>query len=182
MTQVSAYHPEPLVPPAGGRPPLIRSARVIQLVRFGAVGVASTVAYALLYLLLRPVMDAFLANALALLLTAVANTAANRRLTFGVQGRSGVLGDHAVGLLAFGIGLALTTGSLAALKTFTEAGHGVELVVLTAANLMATLLRFGALQLRIGSRSGRLGRLGRSDRSDQQAGQQPAQVVDWSAA
>ena len=51
------------------------------------VGVASTLAYAVLYVLLRGPFPAFTANLLALLLTAVANTAANRRLTFGVRGR-----------------------------------------------------------------------------------------------
>lgn len=144
MTQVTDLRPAPAAPPWGPR--------VRKLVRFGVVGVASTVAYALLYLLFRQVLDAFVANTLALLLTAVANTAANRRLTFGVSGRDGVVGDHAVGLLAFGVGLALTNGSLAALHAFTDAGHGAELIVLTAANLVATLLRFVALQLRIGSR------------------------------
>ena len=34
------------------------------------------------------------ANAVALVATAVANTAANRRFTFGVQGRAGLTGDH----------------------------------------------------------------------------------------
>jgi putative flippase GtrA len=132
-------------------PPSERT-RAAELVTFGFVGVASTLAYAVLYLALRQVMDAFVANALALLLTAVANTAANRRLTFGVRGGSGVVGDHVVGLLAFGLGLALTTGSLALLRAVWDAGHGTELVVLTVANAMASLLRFGALRLRIGSR------------------------------
>ena len=45
---------------------------------------ASTLAYLLLYLLLRTGLGAQPANLLALLLTAVGNTAANRRLTFGV--------------------------------------------------------------------------------------------------
>ena len=55
------------------------------------------------------------ANLVALLLTAVANTAANRRLTFGVSGRAGA-GRHQVqGLAVFGLGLALTSGSLALL-------------------------------------------------------------------
>ncbi len=59
-----------------------------QVVRFGAVGVLSTAAYALLYLLFSAVMTGFVANFLALLVTAIANTAANRRFTFGVRGRS----------------------------------------------------------------------------------------------
>src|ERR1700710_2333815 len=57
-----------------------------QVARFVAVGIASTVAYALLYVLLRGTLAAGAANAVALASTAVANTAANRRLTFGVVG------------------------------------------------------------------------------------------------
>src|SRR4051812_43578094 len=91
--------------PARPAPPATAPGRPwAQLLRFAGVGAASTAAYALLYLLLRPLLGPFTANTLALLLTAIANTAANRRLTFGVSGRSGVLGDHAVGLLAFAAG------------------------------------------------------------------------------
>src|SRR5262249_24883055 len=51
--------------------------------RFMAVGLASTLAYAFLYLLMQPAIGALTANILALAVTAVANTAANRRFTFG---------------------------------------------------------------------------------------------------
>jgi putative flippase GtrA len=74
--------------------------------------VLSTLAYFLLYLGLREVTGPQAANLLALLVTAVANTAANRRLTFGLTGSDGALRHHAGGLLAFGFGLALTSGSL----------------------------------------------------------------------
>ena len=56
--------------------------------RFILVGVASTAAYLLLYLLLRGALAAQAANAISLLLTAVANTAVNRRVTFGIRGRA----------------------------------------------------------------------------------------------
>jgi putative flippase GtrA len=119
------------------------------LFRFAAIGVASTVAYGVLYLVLRPVIGPFGANFGALLITAVLNTAANRRLTFGVRGGDGLVGDHAVGLFAFGAGLALTTGSLALLHAVGDPSRVVELVALTLANALATLLRFVALRLRI---------------------------------
>src|SRR6266699_2660590 len=58
-----------------------------RVLRFVAIGIVSTLAYALLYLVLRDWLASGAANALALATTAVGNTAANRRLTFGVRGR-----------------------------------------------------------------------------------------------
>ncbi|MFI7553417.1 glycosyltransferase [Micromonospora sediminimaris] len=118
-----------------------------QLVRFAAVGVVSTCAYLLLFTLTRGALGAQPANLLALLLTAVANTAANRRLTFGIAGRRHVTRHHVQGLLAFALGLALTSGSLAILHAATTPDRAVELAVLLAANLAATALRFTLLRL-----------------------------------
>jgi glycosyltransferase involved in cell wall biosynthesis/putative flippase GtrA len=114
-----------------------------QVPRFLAIGVASTLAYIVLYLLFRGTIGAQAANAVALLLTAVANTAANRRLTFGVRGRAGAARHQFRGLIAFGAGLALTAGALVMLHAFGAAsGRGTEVAVLVAANLLATAVRF----------------------------------------
>ncbi len=115
-----------------------------QLTRFVLVGVASTVAYLLLYLLLRGVLPAQAANALSLLLTAMANTTVNRRVTFGIRGRTNAARHQVRGLITFAIGLALTSGALATLHASApQAGRTAELTVLLAANLTATLVRFG---------------------------------------
>jgi putative flippase GtrA len=114
-----------------------------QLVGFCVVGGLSTLFYLLLYSVFRQFGGSQLANALGLLVSAVANTAANRRLTFGVRGRGGAVRHQAQGLVVFGIGLALTSGSLAALNAATsDPAHSTELAVLIAANLAATVLRF----------------------------------------
>ncbi|MBQ0994612.1 dolichyl-phosphate beta-glucosyltransferase [Micromonospora sp. H61] len=119
-----------------------------QLVRFAAVGVASTLAYLLLFVATRGLLGAQPANLVALLATAVANTAANRRLTFGISGRRHAARHHAQGLLAFALGLALTSGALAVLHVVsTVPARPVELAVLVAANLAATVLRFVLLRL-----------------------------------
>src|SRR5450755_2750858 len=81
-----------------------------QLFRFCGVGIASTVAYVALFLLLRTTTSAAWANALALLVTAIGNTAANRTFTFGVRGRSARLRHQLQGLAVFAVGLALSTG------------------------------------------------------------------------
>jgi putative flippase GtrA len=114
-----------------------------QLPRFLAIGVLSTAAYVLLYLLFRGFAGAQAANLAALLLTAVGNTAANRRLTFGVRGRAGVARHQFRGLIAFAAGLLLTSGALAMLHAASPSpARGTEVAVLVAANLAATLVRF----------------------------------------
>jgi putative flippase GtrA len=116
-----------------------------QSVRFAAVGVLSTLAYLALFTLLHPI-GAQWANLAALLLTAVANTAANRRFTFGVRGAATVARHQAEGLLVFGIGLALTSGALALLHSLGEPIRVVEVLVLVGANLAATVVRFVLLR------------------------------------
>jgi putative flippase GtrA len=92
------------VPQLGAAGPVSSRGLPTQLPRFIAIGVASTVAYLVLYLLLRGFMAAQAANAVALLLTAVGNTAA--------------------------------------LAVLHPSSRGIEVLVLVAASLAATLLRF----------------------------------------
>ena len=118
-----------------------------QLARFAMIGIVSTLAYLVLYVLLRGELGAFGANLVALVVTAVANTAANRRLTFGVRGRAGAATHQLQGLLVFGLGLAFTTGALAALSAWLpDAGQLVEILALVTANALATALRFVAFR------------------------------------
>ncbi len=129
------------------RAPAPRSVLPGQVRRFVAIGVVSTIAYALLFLLFRAAMPAVAANALALLLTAIGNTAANRRLTFAVRGTDGLARDHAAGLVAFGVALAITSGSVLALQLVAPgAGRAIELTVLVVSNVLATVARFVLLR------------------------------------
>jgi glycosyltransferase involved in cell wall biosynthesis len=125
-----------------------RLAFAAPLVRFAAVGVLSTIAYALLFLLMRTGgIAAGAANAVALAVTAVGNTAANRRLTFGVMGRRGLVRQHAAGLAIFVLTLGLTAGALGVLHGLAPgASHAAELAVLVAATLVATVTRYVALK------------------------------------
>ncbi|MFC9789332.1 glycosyltransferase [Rhodococcus sp. NPDC127528] len=133
-----------------GREPLVPGVphgMVGQLVRFAVIGVASTVAYALLYLLMHPLFGAQAANFVALLVTAIFNTAANRAFTFGVRGPEGAAKHQLQGLAVFAFGLLLTSGSLFVLHaTRPDASKHLELAVLVIANLVATLTRFIALR------------------------------------
>jgi putative flippase GtrA len=119
-----------------------------QVALFAVIGVLSTVAYAVLYLLLRGVLSPFWANADALVATAVANTAANRRFTFGVRGPADALRHQLQGLAIFAVGLGVTSGSLWLLHTAVPVpGRVSEMVVLTLANLFVTVMRFVAMRL-----------------------------------
>ena len=130
---------QPLEVAVPGVPPKL----VTQFLRFALIGVLSTLAYLVLFVLLRDVVGAQAANLTALLLTAVANTAANRRLTFGIRGGVGAARAQLQGLVVFGLGLALTSGSLWGLHTATGTpSRTAEVAVLLIANAAATLLRF----------------------------------------
>jgi putative flippase GtrA len=131
-----------------GRPPALpHSGFRGQVLRFAAIGVLSTLAYAALFLTLRPLLDAQTANAIALLATAIANTAANRRYTFAIRSRSHTVRHQLQGLAVFGLALALTACSLALLYLLDPSPtRALELTVLVAANLVATVLRFALLR------------------------------------
>ncbi len=118
-----------------------------QVVRFGVIGVISTLAYLLLFSALHGMIGSQAANFVALLLTAIGNTAANRRFTFGIRGQAHRGRQHGEGLLVFGMALAITSGSLASVQALVNpTPHWLELGVLVIANLAATVLRFIVLR------------------------------------
>ncbi len=129
------------------------------LARFLAIGILSTIAYALLYLGLRAPLGAQGANALALALTAVANTQANRHYTFGVRGRRGLLRQHAAGALVYLLALGLTFASLAVLRGLDPHPAALlEVSVLVIASAGATISRYFALRSWVFARRGGRGR------------------------
>lgn len=119
-----------------------------QLGSFGVVGVVSTIAYYVLYVALREPMGAQGANLASLLITAIGNTAANRRFTFGVRGSKDALKHHVGGLFAFAMALGLSAGALGALHTWwTLPSRWVEVALLIVANVASTVLRFVILKV-----------------------------------
>ncbi|WP_242910490.1 bifunctional glycosyltransferase family 2/GtrA family protein [Actinomadura terrae] len=114
-----------------------------QLPAFAVIGVISTAAQLVLFVLLRTVLGPLWANALSLVVTTVGNTAANRRFTFGVTGPARAFRQQLEGGLAFLLGLVLSTGGLAALHAAAPgASRAVEVAALVAANGVATLVRY----------------------------------------
>jgi putative flippase GtrA len=126
---------------------IARSTLGLPLTRFMTIGVVSTLAYAVLYWLLQGPLGAVPANALALALTAVANTAANRRFTFGVRGREDLMRQHAAGAAVFLLALGITNGALAGLHALdTRPSAELQLWVLIVASATATVARYAVLR------------------------------------
>jgi glycosyltransferase involved in cell wall biosynthesis len=114
-----------------------------QLRSFMAIGVLSTLAYIACFATLRVALPALIANGLSQLLTALANTAANRHFTFAAEGNGTAARDHLGGLTAFGVALTLTTSAIAGLHMMAPTVSRLsELAVLVSANLLATVVRF----------------------------------------
>ncbi|MGA9310485.1 MAG: bifunctional glycosyltransferase family 2/GtrA family protein [Pseudonocardiaceae bacterium] len=114
-----------------------------QLVRFGVVGLFSTVAYLILFLLLRDPLGAQAANTLTLLSTTIVNTALNRRFTFEVVGPQRRTLHQLQGLLVFGLALGLTSGTLALAHSLSDTPPAaLEPALIVAASAATTLLRF----------------------------------------
>lgn len=134
--------------PPGRSRPIVR-----EIATFATIGVASTIAYLALYSLFRAAASPPIANALALVVTAIGNTAANRRWTFDVRGFERLASDHSAGLAAFLVALAISSAGLIALQIVAPAaGRLVELAVLLSANVLATVARFMVLRSWFASR------------------------------
>ena len=118
-----------------------------QAISFGAIGIACTAAYLGLFVLLQGFLGSQGANLVALLITAVANTTANRRFTFGVRGSGGAARHQLQGLVVFAITLGISSGALDVLNGFVTApSRFLEVAMLVVANLAATLIRFALLR------------------------------------
>jgi putative flippase GtrA len=114
-----------------------------QLVRFSAVGAASTVAYVVLYGLLRSPLGPWWANATALLATMLGNTQANRTWTFRRGGRTGLVRSYATAGIALLTSLATSTLALVAVRAAVDdPSLLIDMVALVPAGLVATISRF----------------------------------------
>ncbi|HET7477583.1 MAG TPA: bifunctional glycosyltransferase family 2/GtrA family protein [Dermatophilaceae bacterium] len=114
-----------------------------QVLRFGTVGLLSTLVHLGLFGVLTGVLDAQLANVAGLLAATVINTWANRRWTFGVRGRRGAARHQLQGLALFLLFWSLTAGALALLNLVAlDASAVVQTLVVAVANVVATVAKF----------------------------------------
>ncbi|MET3718474.1 MULTISPECIES: GtrA family protein [unclassified Arthrobacter] len=120
---------------------------VRQLLRFTGVGLICTATSLALYALLRQWIDPQLANAAALIVTSVMNTALNRRLTFKITSTRKRTQDHLNGLMVLAIALVITGGSLGILHWVHPAATvSDELWTTTLSGFLATAVRFTLLR------------------------------------
>ncbi|SCL34446.1 Glycosyltransferase, catalytic subunit of cellulose synthase and poly-beta-1,6-N-acetylglucosamine synthase [Micromonospora nigra] len=115
-----------------------------QFVRFATVGALSGLLHVGFYLAFRTVMSPLAANALGLFLTTVLNTAANRRVTFGIRGHRGALRHQLEAGVAFLLSLVFSSAGLLAVGSGLS--RAAELAVLFAGDALATLVRFTLLR------------------------------------
>jgi putative flippase GtrA len=117
-----------------------------QLVRFVSIGAVSTIVFAALFLLLHGHVGAVAADVIALGVCTVLNTAANRRLTFNLRGRTRGVRHQVRGLVAALLPLALNLIALAIASAAGVSDAWPLVLVLTAANAVASLAKFVLLQ------------------------------------
>ena len=113
-----------------------------QLVRFGSIGVVSTIVFALLFALLAGPLGPLGADVVALGVCALANTAANRRVTFALRGPTDRARHYGAGLALAGLPLLLTLAVLAVLGWIGVTSIVALLAVTTVVNGVASLGRF----------------------------------------
>jgi putative flippase GtrA len=126
---------------------ILRYPLVRQLIRFTGVGIVCTVTSLALYAFLRPWLGSQPANASALILTSLMNTALNRRLTFKITEKRRMKRDHLNGLIVILVALLITGGSLGVLHWINpEATVADELWATTLSGFVATAVRFTLLR------------------------------------
>ncbi len=117
-----------------------------QLVRFGSIGLVSTALFAAGFLLMAGTLGHALAAIVALAVCTIANTAANRRLTFSLSGRSRRLRHFARSSIVSLLPLGAMLLTLAALSALGSTATLTALAALTVVNVGAGLIRFVLLQ------------------------------------
>jgi len=117
-----------------------------QLVRFGSIGLVSTIVFAVLFALLAGPLGPLGADIVALGICALANTAANRRVTFALRGPTDRARHYAAGLALAGLPLFLTLAVLAFLGGVGVTSVAALLAAATVVNGATSLGRFVILR------------------------------------
>lgn len=118
-----------------------------QILSFSLIGAISTVATLLLYAVFRQFWSPLPSNLVALTVTTLFNTEANRRLTFIGAGNRSTGRAHIQGLVLFALYYAFTSGALLVLHAVvSHPSTRLELAVLLLSSAIGTVGRFVALR------------------------------------
>jgi putative flippase GtrA len=117
-----------------------------QLLRFAGVGAISTLGYLFLFIAWRPLAGALGANALALAICTIFNLAVHRELARSMHGPSPRGRFAGVAAALFALSLALTSLGLVVVQQLDGSSLGFDLLAVTAANAVASVLRFAVLR------------------------------------
>jgi cellulose synthase/poly-beta-1,6-N-acetylglucosamine synthase-like glycosyltransferase len=124
----------------------VREVTSDQLLRFAGVGLVSTLGYLFLFVAWRPVLGAFAANAVAMALATLFNTAVHKELARGVDGQSRHARMALVTALLYMVSLAFTSLGLVVAQWVAPSALLAEVVGLTLANMVAAVFRFSVLR------------------------------------
>ena len=117
-----------------------------QLARFASIGVVSTALFGALFWLLAGPLGPWRADLFAMAICAVANTAANRRLTFSLRGRRGRARHYASGVALAALPFGVSIVGLATLLLIGVSGSFALAVLLALVSGTAALARFVLLR------------------------------------
>jgi putative flippase GtrA len=122
----------------------LRQPAADELMRFAGVGAISTLGYLFLFVAWRPLAGVFGANALALAICTLFNTAVHGELA----GRARAHGSRmfVAALTLFGLSISLTSLALLAARAVSPSSLPLELLAVTGANAVAAVLRFAVLR------------------------------------
>ncbi len=124
----------------------VREVTSDQLLRFAGVGLLSTLGYLFLFVAWRPILGAFGANAVAMALATLFNTAVHKELARGADGQARHARMALVTVLLYMVSLAFTSLGLLVAQRVAPSALLAEVVALTLANMVAAVFRFSVLR------------------------------------
>jgi cellulose synthase/poly-beta-1,6-N-acetylglucosamine synthase-like glycosyltransferase len=124
----------------------VREVTSDQLLRFAGVGLVSTLGYLFLFVAWRPILGVFGANAVAMALATLFNTAVHKELARGADGQARHARMALVTVLLFMVSLAFTSLGLLVAEWVAPSLLLAEVLALTLANMVAAVFRFSVLR------------------------------------
>jgi glycosyltransferase involved in cell wall biosynthesis len=117
-----------------------------QMARYASVGLLSSAAYLILFLLLKDALGMFAANLVAAAVTATANTLAHISFTFGAGSRSEIRQAVGVGACSFAVGIGFTTAALTIIYLIGRTSMTAEGIAILVGMVAASCVRFVLLR------------------------------------